>query len=163
MENPIKIGVSSCMLKFHTEIILAAPFDRVSELLADASLYPQWHPLFPQVSGELQVGATLVVTVALPGIKPFRVKATIRECTAGRCLCWRYAYRLPGIFSWTYRYEVVELESGGVKFVQDSSYAGLLAPLYHLGMKRSLQQGMVELNKAVQRWGERRGLSCPKC
>lgn len=151
------------MLKIHTEITLDAPLDRVSELLADTSLYPQWHPLFPQVSGEMRGGAVIVVTVALPGIKSFSVPATIREVTNGRRLCWRYAYRLPGLFSWTYAYEVAELERGRVKFVQDSSYAGLLAPLYHLGMKGSLQQGMLELNKAVQRWGERRGISCLKC
>lgn len=151
------------MLKIHTEIILAAPLDRVSELLADTSLYPQWHPLFPQVRGELHVGAALVVTVALPEIKPFEVRATIREDRVGQRLCWRYAYRLPGLFSWTYAYEVAELEGGRVKFVQDSSYAGLLAPLYHLGMKGSLQRGMLELNKAVQRWSERRGISCLKC
>lgn len=151
------------MLKIHTEITLDAPLDRVSDLLADTSLYPQWHPLFPQVSGELRVGTAIVVSVALPEIKPFEVRATIRESTAGRRLCWRYAYRLPGLFSWTYAYEVVELEGGQVKFVQDSSYSGLLAPLYHLGMKGALQRGMLELNKAVQRWGERRGISCLKC
>jgi hypothetical protein len=151
------------MLNLHTEITLDAPLDRVRELLADTSLYPQWHPLFPQVSGEMRVGATIVVTVALPGIKPFSVPATIREATAGLRLCWRYAYRLPGLFSWTYRYEVAELERGRVKFVQDSTYAGLLAPLYHFGMKKQLRQGILELNKAVQRWGERKGISCLKC
>lgn len=150
-------------LNIHTEITIAAPFDRVRELLADTTLYPQWHPLFPQISGELAVGAAIEVTVALPEIKPFSVRATIREYTAGRCLCWRYGYRFPGLFSWTYRYEIAGLEDGRVQFVQDSTYTGLLAPLYHLGMKRALQQGLGELNKAVQRWGERRGISCPKC
>lgn len=151
------------MLKIHTEIILDAPFERVRELLADTSLYPQWHPLFPQISGEMRVGAAPVVTVALPGIKPFSVRATIREIAQGHRLCWRYSYRLPGLFSWTYRYEVTALESDRVKFVQDSAYSGLLAPLYHLGMKNPLHRGMLELNKAVQRWGERRGISCLKC
>ena len=151
------------MLKIHTEIILDAPLDRVSDLLGDTSLYPQWHPLFPQVSGEMHDGAAIVVTVALPEIKPFSVPATIREYIAGQRLCWRSAYRLPGLFSWTYCYEVAELERGRVKFAQDSTYAGLLAPLYHLGMKGPLQRGMLELNKAVQRWGERRGISCLKC
>lgn len=151
------------MAKIHTEIMIEAPLDRVRELLADTSLYPQWHPLFPQISGGIGVGAAIVVTVVLPEIKPFSVQATIRESTTGSRLCWRYAYRLPVLFSWTYRYEVEELEGGRVKFVQDSTYAGLLAPLYHLGMKRPLQQGMLELNKAVQRWGERRGMSCLKC
>jgi hypothetical protein len=151
------------MFNLHTEIILDAPLDRVRELLADTSLYSQWHPLFPQVSGEMRLGAPILLTVALPGIKPFSVRATIREIAAGRLLCWRYGYRLPGFFRWTYRYEVAELEGDRVKFVQDSAYSGLLAPLYHLGMKRSLQQGLLELNKAVQRWGERRGISCLKC
>lgn len=151
------------MLNLHTEIILDAPFDRVRDLFANTSLYPQWQPLFPQVSGEMRVGAAIVVTVALPEIKPFEVRAVIREFSAGSRLCWRYAYRLPNLFSWNYAYEVVELERGRVKFVQDSSYGGLLAPLYHLGMKGSLQRGMLELNRAVQRWGERRGMSCLKC
>jgi hypothetical protein len=151
------------MLKIHTEITLDAPLERVRELLADTGLYPQWHPLFPQISGEIGIGKAITVSVALPGIKPFSVRATIREESAGRLLCWRYRYPLPGLFSWTYRYEIVELERERVKFVQDSSYAGLLAPLYYLGMKGPLQVGMAELNKAVLRWGERRGISCLKC
>lgn len=150
-------------LKIHTEIIIDAPIDRVRELLADTALYPQWHPLFPQVSGQMEVGAAIEVTVALPEIKLFSVRATIRESIPGTRLSWRSAYRLPGLFSWTYCYEVEELEGDRVKFVQNSDYAGLLAPLYHLGMKSALQQGLSELNKAVQRWGERRGLSCLKC
>lgn len=151
------------MLKIHTEITLDAPFDRIRDLLADTGLYPQWHPLFSQISGEIGVGKVIDVSVTLPEIKPFSVRATIRESNAGRYLCWRYGYPLPGLFSWTYRYEIVELERDRVRFVQDSSYGGLLAPLYYLGMKGPLQGGMAELNKAVQRWGERRGLSCLKC
>lgn len=151
------------MLKIHTEIIIDAPFDRVSELLADTSLYPQWHPLFPQVSGEMGVGAAIVVTVALPEIKPFSVRATIREAARGSRLCWRYSYRFPGLFSWTYAYELEAIDNTQLKFTQDSTYAGFLAPLYQLGMKNPLQRGMLELNKAVQRWGERRGISCLKC
>lgn len=151
------------MLTLHTEITLDAPFDRVSDLLADTRLYPQWNPLFPQVSGEIGVGKGIDVSLALPDIKPFNVRATIREESAGHLLCWRYRYPLPGLFSWTYRYEVIELEDGRVKFVQDSAYAGLLAPLYYLGMNGPLRRGMAELNKAVQRWGERRGISCLKC
>lgn len=147
----------------HTEIIIDAPFDRVRELLADTGLYPQWHPLFPLVTGKMEVGEQIEVTVALPEIKDFKVQATIREYSDGRSLCWRYRYRLPGLFSWTYRYEIKVLERERVKFVQDSVYAGLLAPLYHLGMKSGLQRGIAELNKAVQRWGERRGISCLKC
>lgn len=147
----------------HTEIIIDAPVDRVQELLADTMLYPQWHPLFPRVTGKMEVGAQIDVVVALPEIKPFSVRPTIQESSAGLQLCWRYSYRLPGLFSWTYRYKVEALNSGRVKFVQDSTYAGLLSPLYHLGMKGPLRQGMNELNKAVQRWGERRGISCLKC
>ncbi|MBE0504309.1 MAG: SRPBCC domain-containing protein [Desulfuromonadales bacterium] len=150
-------------MKIHTEITLDAPFDRVRELLADTGLYPQWNPLFPQVSGAIGVGKGIDVSVALPAIKPFVVRATVREADAGRLLCWRYRYPLPGLFSWIYRYEIVELERDRVQFVQDSTYAGLLAPLYYLGMKGPLQVGMAELNKAVQRWGERRGISCLKC
>lgn len=151
------------MLKIHTEITLDAPLDRVRELLADTGLYPQWNPLFPQVSGEISVGKGIDVSVALPAIKPFAVRATIREAANGSHLCWRYSYPLPGLFSWTYRYEVTGLERDRVKFVQDSTYTGLFAPLYYLGMKGPLQRGMAELNKAVQRWGERRGISCLKC
>jgi len=150
-------------LKIHTEITLDAPFDRVRELLADTGLYPQWNPLFPRISGELDVGKVIDVSVALPGIKPFSVRATVREESTGRSFCWRYRYPLPGLFSWIYRYEIETLERDRVKFVQESTYGGLLGPLYHLGMKIPLQGGMAELNKAVQRWGERRGISCLKC
>ena len=151
------------MPKIHTEITIIAPGERVRELLADTMLYPQWNPLFPQLTGRMEVGGQIEVTIALPGIKPFNVRATVREYTAGHHLCWRYGYRLPGLFSWTYCYRVEVTSSGEVKFMQDSIYSGLISPLYHLGMKKPLQQGMSELNKAVQRWGERRGISCLKC
>ena len=151
------------MPEIHTEITIDAPPERVRELLADTALYPQWHPLFPQVSGALSVGAVIEVTVALPEIKPFSVRATVEKYTAGSELRWRHAYRFPGLFSWRYSYELQIITSAQVKFVQHSVYAGLLGALYHLGMKKLLERGMAELNKAVQRWGERRGISCLKC
>lgn len=151
------------MLRIKTETIIEAPLDRVCELLNDTTLYPQWNPFFSQVAGRLEVGAALDVTVALPGIKPFTVRTAVREYSAAGRLRWRYSYPLPGLFSWTYGYEVRELERGRLMFVQESVYAGILAPLYHLGLKKALQTGMAEFSKAMQRWGERRGISCLKC
>lgn len=151
------------MAKIETEIIIAAPYDRVRELLADTGLYPQWNPLFPRLNGEMKRGAQVEVAILLPEIKPFTLRVTLEEVHAGERLSWRYAYPLPGIFSWTYRYDLEEIENGRVKFNQISSYAGLLSPLYYWGMKKSLQCGLGELNRAVQRWGERRGISCLKC
>lgn len=151
------------MFSIHTEITIDAPFERVSDLLADTSLYRQWNPLFTTVVGVMEAGSRLSVDVALPEIKPFSVRATIREIVRGSRLCWRYGYPLPGLFSWTYAYELKAGENGQQRFTQKSSYGGILAPLYYVAMKKQLERGMLELNRSVQRWGERRGISCLKC
>ncbi|HJV34511.1 SRPBCC domain-containing protein [Geomonas sp.] len=151
------------MTELRTEIALKAPAERLWELLSDFTLYPQWNPLIVQAQGEATEGTRLEMTVQLPAIPPFPIKPTLL-CADPQCrLLWRHSLAFPALMCWSYGLELEQLDQGRLKLVQKSTFGGLLGPLFTFALRRSVEQGMSEFNKAVARWGEQGNVRCLRC
>lgn len=151
------------MNEIRSEIVLEAPVERIWELLADCSLYPQWNPLFPRVTGQFKPCEQVELAVKLPEIGLFTIQSTIQEYEARTKLCWQHRSRFPGLYSWSYCCTLKSLESNRVEFSQRSTFGGLLAPLLQFGMGKMVSQGLAAMNSALKRWGEKGNIQCLKC
>lgn len=151
------------MHEIKTELTLAAPVDRIWELLTDCPLYPQWNPLFPRAAGRLETGGRLEIQVKLPGMEPFTITPEVVSVEAPSCVCWRHTLLFAGLFSWRYCFELEASAAEQVSFVQRSTFGGVLAPLFTLALGALLKDSLAELNRAVKRWGEKGNVRCLKC
>jgi Polyketide cyclase / dehydrase and lipid transport len=58
-----------------TSIEITATPENVWAVLADLAGYPQWHPAFRSVTGQLAVGSKLTIVTTVPSTgKPMTVK-----------------------------------------------------------------------------------------
>jgi len=57
-----------------TYIDINAPPERVWKVLLDFPAWKEWNPFIPSVSGKLEVGARLHITVCPPGMKSMEFK-----------------------------------------------------------------------------------------
>ncbi|MBU5637629.1 SRPBCC domain-containing protein [Geomonas sp. Red69] len=150
------------MRPFKTEIVLQTTWGRVWELLADFSLYPQWHPLFPKVTGSGAAGDRHQLLVHLPGIDPFPVQVTLAAKAEG-ALSWQSTFLGRPFLAWTFSCRLEQVSPGSLKVLQHSEFHGVLAPLFRFAFSRSMEEGMAQLNLALRRWGEKGNVRCLRC
>ena len=151
------------MNEIRTEITLEAPVERIWELFADTGLYPHWNTLFPQAAGTMEVGGEVELTVSLPGLAPFTIRPTMLAVEPGAGFSWQHSILSACIFSWRYGVDLEALPPGSLKLIQRSRFGGVLGPLFSLGMKRSVADGMAHLNQRLRRWGEKGNVQCLRC
>ncbi|WP_224982416.1 SRPBCC domain-containing protein [Geomonas agri] len=150
------------MKPFHTEIVLQTTSARVWELLSDFSLYPQWNPLFPKVTGPGTAGERHEVTVHLPGIDPFTVQATLCDKGEGG-VSWHTAFLGRPMLAWTFSCRIEPVAPERLKIRLDSEFCGILAPLFRFAFAKSMEEGMEQLSQALRRWGEKGNVRCMRC
>ena len=151
------------MNEVRTEILLDAPVDRIWQLLADSSLYPQWNPLFQRASGRMNAGEQLELVVTLPDISPFVVSPVILAVKPLSGFCWQHKLYFAWLFNWKYCSEIVLLAPDRLKFIQRSVFGGILGPIFNLGLRSSVAGGLVKMNEAMRRWGEKGNIQCLRC
>lgn len=132
-----------------TEVFIAAPPDRVWEVLTGFASYPEWNPMIRRAEGELQVGKCLTVRFEPEGGKghTFRPRLTVVE--PGRELRWLGRPRFPGFLD-TDHYWLLEPAPGGTRLMHGAGVFGLLAPLTGRKMTGKVKQPFEEMNCAMR-------------
>jgi uncharacterized membrane protein len=60
-----------------THVDIDAPREHVWEVLVGFPAWKEWNPFIPSVTGKLEVGARLLITVAPPGLKSMEFKPEV--------------------------------------------------------------------------------------
>jgi hypothetical protein len=106
-----------------TTIEIAAPPEAVWTVLADLASYPEWHPVFRKVSGQLVPGSKLTITSTIPSSgRTVTVRVKVVTVAPGAELRW--VSRLLGITISDRRF-LLSPVAGGTSLVQAETYQGL--------------------------------------
>src|SRR5579859_4682589 len=99
-------------------IEIAATPEQVWAVLADLPSYPQWHPVFLSVSGQLAPGSTLTITTTHPvSGKTMIAKVKVRTAEPGTELQW--VSKLAGMTISRRTFRLTSAVGGGTSLVQD--------------------------------------------
>ncbi len=135
-------------------IDIAAPSERVWELISDLAGYARWNPFIVRASGELVVGGRLHITIAAPGHRPVSFRPRVVEFERGHSVTWLGRTLLPGLFDGHHTLSVVATE-GGARFRTSEDVSGILVPLLG-GIMRDSQRGFEAMAAAVKARAESR-------
>ena len=106
-----------------TSIEIAATPENVWAVLADLASYPQWHPVFRSVTGQLAVGSKLTIRTTVPATgHSMTVKVKVLTVEPGTELRW--ASKILGI-PISKRTFLLSPAGGGTLLVQAATYRGL--------------------------------------
>ena len=106
-----------------TTIEIAATPENVWAVLADLASYPQWHPMYQAVTGQLVAGSILTITSTHP-TSGRTVTAKVKVLTAEPDRELRWVSKLAGL---TISERVFRLSpaADGTSLVQSQTYRGL--------------------------------------
>jgi hypothetical protein len=131
-----------------TYIDVDAPSQRVWEELVDFPAWKEWNPFIPSISGKVEIGAHLQMTVSPPGMKPMEFEPTVFSLEPGRAITWggsflRFAYRGDHAIS------LESLPGGGTRVRQRERFRGPMA-LFMGRMFGPTEQGYHQMNRALK-------------
>ena len=99
----------------HTEIVIDAPPEDVWAVLMDTEKYPEWNPVFVEVDGTFEVGASLANQVVEPGKDAVTMNATVKAIEPLKRI--NQGGGLPGVITFDHNY-YLEAENGGTRVIQ---------------------------------------------
>jgi demethylmenaquinone methyltransferase / 2-methoxy-6-polyprenyl-1,4-benzoquinol methylase len=127
------------------EIEIAAPAQRVWEILTDFAAYREWNPFMPWLDGEVRVGARLRTSLVVAGAPTLRPRLRVTRVDAGRELRW--VGRGP-LVRGERTMRIQPLDGGRVRFAQRTECTGAITPL--LGWLDRYRPGMQAMNAALR-------------
>jgi hypothetical protein len=138
------------------EVQIAAPPERVWAVLADLPSYPQWHPVFVAVNGQLAAGSKLTITTTHPTTGR-TMTATVRVRTAEPGTELRWVSSLAGLPISDRRF-LLSPSGDGTLLVQAGTYRGLGGSRGRGTVKSisRIQDTYAAINQAIKQQAEAR-------
>ncbi len=147
------------MARHRTTFPIRASADAVWEVLTDFERYSEWNPSLPSISGELQPGSTVSLTLAMPGRPSVNVKAELGEVARGKRLTWHGNIGADWLFAGTREFLIDEHADGTVSLTHVEDISGALFPLFRAVMGGAIQRHHDDLNVALTKRAEARTAS----
>ncbi|HXP56760.1 MAG TPA: SRPBCC domain-containing protein [Streptosporangiaceae bacterium] len=141
-------------------IRIDAPPEVVWAVLTDLAGYPQWHPAYLSVTGQLAVGSKLTIKTTSPSSgEPVTLKVTVLTVEPDSELAW--ASKLAGVTTIKRRF-LLSAADGGTDLTQAGTYRGLgggRGPAGRRGALRTLvnlERSYAETDEALKMQAEAR-------
>jgi hypothetical protein len=140
--------------ELQTEVEIAAPAERVWQLLTDFQGYPQWNPFILSIAGVAEPGTRLAVNIQPPGGKAMTFRPVVLQATAPRELRWMGRLLVPGLFDGEHAFRIERLDGQRIRFVQHERFSGLLVPALWRRVGTDTERGFNAMNAALKRVAE---------
>jgi hypothetical protein len=141
------------MKTLDTSIEIAAPPDRVWQVISDLESFSSWNPFITKAMGRLAVGDTLSITIAPPGGRPMNFKPKLLEVDPDHRIRWIGRFLVPGLFDGEHLLQVEPLGGGRSRFTQSERFTGLLTWFSGKTFSRT-RAGFEAMNAALKQRSE---------
>lgn len=133
-----------------THIQIAAPVEKVWEVLTDFKSHSEWNPFIRSFSGKIEEGSTFSVTIQPPNGSGMVFKPTCLKLEKNQEFKWLGKLWVNGLFDGEHRFQLQELNSGHTLLRHSESFKGILVPLLWNSLKTNTINGFEMMNKALK-------------
>ena len=141
----------------HT-IEIAAPAERVWQVIVDLDRYPEWNPFVVACRSSLRVGDPIDMRVRVLPFFAQPQRETILEHEPGRLLCYGLPKRGPGALFSRRCHEVDAQGHARSRYVSRFELDGWLAPVVRTLLGRRLAAGFAAMSAAIGKRAEEVGV-----
>lgn len=140
-------------MEIKTEIEINASATKVWEILTDFKSYPSWNPFITKISGDLSLGGKLEAFLSPPKGKGMTFKPDVVTLEKNKEFSWLGKFLVKGIFDGKHIFEIEQINSKKVKFIQREEFSGILVPLFK-GVINDAKEGFILMNKELKKRAE---------
>jgi hypothetical protein len=139
--------------EINATIEIAAAPEHVWAVLADLASYPQWHPVFRSVTGQLAAGSKITLTTTHP-VTGRTMTAKVKVLAAEPATELRWVSSL-GIMRSERRF-ILTPDAGGTLLRQTETYQGLFVARFPAKTMTVIQSTFEAINQAIKQQAEAR-------
>jgi hypothetical protein len=140
-------------VRVEDRIGIQAPAETVWEIVYDLARWSEWNPTYPRAEGQIRIGDTLDLTLALPGQQEQQIKPKVLDWVPGEQLHWQLS--LMGGMIKTLRYiEIEPLVEEACIVDNGEIFGGFMGPSLGKRMGRTIQRGFKAMNEALKERAE---------
>ena len=150
LQHPPEYRKSKRTGELWSKIEIAAPPERVWEILTAFAAYPDWNPFIRHIRGDLIEGGQITADLRPPGSAGMTIRPVLLAVNPPRELWWRGRLFMRGLFDGDHVFEIRPLGAHGSLFIQHEYFSGLLLPLLEPMLKRDTARGFFEMNEALK-------------
>ena len=134
-----------------TEIVIHATPEKIWKILTDFGNYPQWNPFIVSVTGEVENGNKIVVSIKPPDRKGMIFKPTILTKINNKELSWQGRLLFKGLFDGKHKFELIDNGDGTTTFIQSEKFSGIFVWLFNT---RNTKKGFNAMNQKLKELAE---------
>ncbi|CDN73143.1 SRPBCC domain-containing protein [Elizabethkingia anophelis] len=134
-----------------TEIVIQAAPEKIWKILTDFGSYPQWNPFIVSVTGEVENGNKIVVSIKPPDRKGMIFKPIILTRINNKELSWQGKLLFKGLFDGKHKFELIDNGDGTTTFIQSEKFSGIFVWLFN---PRNTKKGFNEMNQKLKELAE---------
>lgn len=138
------------MVEINTQMAIQAPPEKIWQVLTDFAHYPAWNPFIKAISGNLQIGQKLQVTIQPPGQKAMRFNPVITALQPWQQLAWKGKLLFPGLLDGAHIFELFPQSDGSTLFVHREKFTGILVGIALKSSATNIQQGFEQMNQQLK-------------
>ncbi|MFN3521823.1 MAG: SRPBCC family protein [Phenylobacterium sp.] len=142
-------------MRIEHRVGIQAPSDVIWDVLYDLEGWSKWNPLYPQASGQIRIGSTLTMSLALPDEEPRVIHPVVLEWVPREQLHWRLKM-LGGLVSNTRYIEIEQLADESCIVSNGELFGGFLGPRVAQRMGRKVWRGFEAMSLALKQEAETR-------
>ncbi len=135
-----------------TEIVIQATPEKIWKILTDFESYPQWNPFITSITGNVEKGNKIVVSIKPPKGSGMTFKPTILTKTDNKELSWKGKLLFNGLFDGVHKFELIDNGNGTTTFVQSEKFSGIFVWLFN---PQKTKNGFNEMNQKLKELAER--------
>ena len=136
-------------LRIEHRVGVQAPAEVIWGVLSDLERWGQWNPLYPKAAGQVRIGETLNLTLALPSQPQRTIQPVVLDWVPNEQLHWRLS-AMGGLIK-TVRYlEIEQLAEASCIVSNGEIFGGLLGPQTGKQIGRSVYRGFQAMNEALK-------------
>ena len=139
---------------YRTTFEIDASSDVVWAVLSDFERYGEWNPSVPSIAGDLQVGSTVSLTLAMPGRPSPKVKAQLTEVQPQQRLRWHGNVGADWLFAGDRDFVIEPADGDTARVTPVEDVQGALFPLFRLLMGSAIQRHHDGFNTALKQRAE---------
>lgn len=147
-------------VRVEDRIGIQAPAEVIWEIVYDLERWREWNPTYTEASGQVKIGETLTLTLALPDQPSQVIQPKVIDWVPNEQLHWRLSF-MGGLIK-TLRYmEITALSEHGCIVDNGEIFGGLMGPSLGKRMGRVVRRGFQAMNEALKtraeaEWAARR-------
>lgn len=126
-----------------------ASAETIWQVLYDLERWAEWNPLYPKASGDIRIGSTLTMTLALPGQTERHIQPVVLEWVPNEQLHWKLT--MMGGLVKTVRYiEIEQLAETSCIVSNGEIFGGFMGPSVGKQMGRAIHRGFANFSEALK-------------